>query len=378
MEPAELSTVLKHFYVEARNVEGKPYSRNTMKAIRSGLDRFLSGSPQRKPFSIIRDKAFKPANEALDASLKDLARQGLISSTKHKRPISNEDLEALYAANQLGVNTPESLVNTAWFYTILYFGKRDRENQRAMKPGDLQLKTTTSGLKYFVLRERATKNHPGRVSDNEDESQSVIMAWQGNPRCPVACLEKYLAKRDPRCDAIWTKPKNHNASSFHSADEVWFCNVPMGKHKLENLLTEMCKTAGLAHIYTPHCIRATSVTVLKAAGLENRLIQSVTGHASDKSIESYSARPTIDQQFESPAIVSRFLTKQNPDQVPSLAADSPQAISSLAVTSSTAIQQRNQQVYQQSTFNVNPSSAPDFTHSVFHGCNFFFNPRSDN
>lgn len=69
----------------ARNVEGNPYSRNTLKAIRSGLDRFLSGSPQRKPFSIIQDKAFKPANEAIDASLKDLARQGLISFTKHKK-----------------------------------------------------------------------------------------------------------------------------------------------------------------------------------------------------------------------------------------------------------------------------------------------------
>ena len=84
----------------------------------------------------------------------------LISSTKHKRPISNEGLEALYAANQLGVNTPESLVNRAWFYTILYFRKRGRENQRAMRPGDL--KTTTSGLKYFVLRERATKNQRQR------------------------------------------------------------------------------------------------------------------------------------------------------------------------------------------------------------------------
>ena len=196
-----------------------------MKAIRSRLDRLLSGSPQRKPFSIIRDKAFKPANEAL-------------------------------------------------------------------------------------LRERATKNHPGGVSDNEDESQSVIMAWLGNPRCPVACLEKYLAKRDPRCDALWQKPKNHNASFFHSADEVWFCNVPTGKHRLENLLTEMCKTAGLAHIYTPHCIRATSVTVLKAADLENRRVESVTGHASDKSMESCSARPTIGQQFESSAIVSRFLRAQ--------------------------------------------------------------------
>ena len=100
-----------------------------MKAIRSGVNRFLSGSPQRKPFSIIRDREFKLGNEALDASLKslkDLARQGLISSTKYKRPISKEDLGALYAANQLGLDTPEILVNTAWFYTVLYFGKRGR------------------------------------------------------------------------------------------------------------------------------------------------------------------------------------------------------------------------------------------------------------
>ena len=54
-------------------------------------------------------------------ALKDLARQGLISFTKHKRPISSEDLEVLYAANQLGLNPPESFANLAWFNTILYF-----------------------------------------------------------------------------------------------------------------------------------------------------------------------------------------------------------------------------------------------------------------
>ena len=122
MEPAELSTMLKRFYIEARNVEGKPYSRNTMKAIRSGLDRFLSGSPQRKPFSIIRC-SMNQQTMLSDASLKDVARQVLISSTKHKRPISSEDLEALYAANQLGLDTPESLVNTAWFYTFSISGR---------------------------------------------------------------------------------------------------------------------------------------------------------------------------------------------------------------------------------------------------------------
>ena len=131
--------------------EREEYCKNAWKYV-CNVETLLRGSQkcrrktkERKPFSIIRDREFKPANEALDASLKDLARHGLISSTKHKRPISKEDLEAVYAANQLGLDTPESLVNTAWFYTVLYFGKSGRENQRAMKPGDLQLKTTTGG-----------------------------------------------------------------------------------------------------------------------------------------------------------------------------------------------------------------------------------------
>ena len=121
------------------------------------MDRFFSGPLQRKPFSIFRDKVFKPAIEALNPSLKDLVRQGLISYTKHKRPISNEDLKVLYASNQLDLNPPKIFANSSWFNSILYFGKRGRENQREMKPGDLQLKSTTSRLKYFISSERTTK-----------------------------------------------------------------------------------------------------------------------------------------------------------------------------------------------------------------------------
>ena len=141
MDPAELSTMLKPFLRRSQKSQWKEnHTVPTLwKPIRSGLDIFFSGSLQRKPFSIIQDKVIKPANEALNPSLKDLARQGLISCTKHKRPISSEDLEVLYAANQLGLNPPESFANTAWFNTILYFGKRGQENQRKMKPGDLQL-----------------------------------------------------------------------------------------------------------------------------------------------------------------------------------------------------------------------------------------------
>ena len=51
-------------------MEGKPYSRNTVKAISFRAGQTSPGSLQRKPFSIIRDKYFKPVNDALDPSLK--------------------------------------------------------------------------------------------------------------------------------------------------------------------------------------------------------------------------------------------------------------------------------------------------------------------
>ena len=105
MELAELSTMLKPFFTQKpeKSVEGKLYSCNTVNAnsFRAGQIFFLV------PFKESRFLLFGIlANEALNPSLKDLARQGLISFTKHKRPISSEDL------GQLGLNAPESFANS--------------------------------------------------------------------------------------------------------------------------------------------------------------------------------------------------------------------------------------------------------------------------
>ena len=109
MEMTEIVNHVETFFTQKpeKSVEGKLYSRNTVKANSFRAGQIFSGSLQRKPFSIIRDyKVQKPVNEALN-----LARQELISFTKHERPISSEDLEVLYAANQLGLNAPESFAN---------------------------------------------------------------------------------------------------------------------------------------------------------------------------------------------------------------------------------------------------------------------------
>jgi len=71
-----------------------------MKAIRAGLERYLTQAPHRKAFSIIHDKVFVPFNEALDSHLKSLAKTGVLqlSSTKHKQAlVCLKQIEALRA-----------------------------------------------------------------------------------------------------------------------------------------------------------------------------------------------------------------------------------------------------------------------------------------
>ena len=113
--------ILRRFYVEGRQHEGKYYSRNSMRAIRAGLDTYLNN--ENINFSIITDGKFKPANDALNVNLVELAREGKISPTKHKPAMKPRDVEILYEKKQLGLETPESLLQTACFNIILYFGK---------------------------------------------------------------------------------------------------------------------------------------------------------------------------------------------------------------------------------------------------------------
>ena len=70
-----------------------------MKAIRAGLDRILN--KENLNYTIIADWVLKPANDALNAHFVELAREGKISSTKHKPAMIPRDVEILYEKKQL-------------------------------------------------------------------------------------------------------------------------------------------------------------------------------------------------------------------------------------------------------------------------------------
>ena len=50
---------------------------------------------------------------------------------------------------------------------------------------DIVFGKTANDLENIAPRERATKNHPGGLRENEDNSQAVMCEWPNNPeRCP--------------------------------------------------------------------------------------------------------------------------------------------------------------------------------------------------
>ena len=148
-----------------------------MGAIPDGLDRFLN--KENPNFSIITNRESKPANDVLTAHLVELAREGKLASTKHKPALIPQDVEIFYQKKQLGLETPENLIETAWFNIMLHSGKHGRENMRKMTAEDIQIHKSSSGLEYITLV--ATKNHQGGLnsSDVRDAREAIlaVLSW---------------------------------------------------------------------------------------------------------------------------------------------------------------------------------------------------------
>lgn len=129
-------------------------------------------------------------------------------------PLSTEVIQKLYKKGELAeasTRDPRALMQTTWLFISLYFGKRGRENQAAMKKSILRLVTTADGSEYFELNRKepgavlTTKNHQGRIDSTEDHSNGNIFAVPGSSRCPVEVLKAYLPHLNPDLESLCSK-----------------------------------------------------------------------------------------------------------------------------------------------------------------------------
>jgi hypothetical protein len=60
----------------------------------------------------------------LQSKGKDLKKQGKGNKRKAANDITDEEVDTLYTAGELGNHSPSSLINTLWYNNTLHFGIR--------------------------------------------------------------------------------------------------------------------------------------------------------------------------------------------------------------------------------------------------------------
>ena len=315
-----MNKCLSKFYVSVRRKDGSFYKRTSLLSVRAALDRHLKSPPHNKTFSICDNHLFSEANKTLNSYLKQLVNEGKIAGTVHKNPLTDETIKKLYERGELAdadTRNPRVLLQTAWFFISIYFGKRGRENQHSLKKSMLRLNKTAGGEEFFELNKSepgavmSSKNHTEGLDGSEDHSDGKIFPLANSRRCPVEVLKVYLSHLNPKSEALFQRPKDLSSTKFNpETEKIWYEERKLGHNTLENMLRKMTERAGIIPYLTNHSLRATNVTVLSAKNIETRKIKAITGHKSDASIESYCERPTLDQFKQMSTALTSFINEE--------------------------------------------------------------------
>ena len=91
--PAELNTLLEHFYAEVNNKKGEDYGPESLKVMMASLDRHLKNKGS--TLSILRDREFSSYKEVLQDKAKQLRLAGRGKHPNKARQVSEEEEEIL-------------------------------------------------------------------------------------------------------------------------------------------------------------------------------------------------------------------------------------------------------------------------------------------
>ena len=276
----ELCSLLRRFYAEARTKAGKPYSRTAMQSIRAALQRHIISPPYNRTISIVSDAEFKPANLVFNGRLKQNRAAGH-DTTKHKDAIEPGDIIKMYSSGTLSNKTPKALQYKVFFEISLHFARRAKEGLRELRKDSFEIKSDHTGTRFATIgyNEKSKKDHGEKKEFTEKEQR--LYEQPDDPRCPVKSLELYLDKLHPDSNDFFQQARSG------SSDEIWYNGRPIGTNTLAKFMPNISREASLSRMYTNHCIRATSITVLSANGVDATDIIGVTGHKTIQSLLPY-------------------------------------------------------------------------------------------
>ncbi|KAK3093435.1 hypothetical protein FSP39_015689 [Pinctada imbricata] len=339
----ELSQILCKFFLGIRKSDGSNYEPSSLRCFMSSFDRHLKRLDY--GFSLVTSDEFRKVREVLQAKQRDLKKQGKGNKENKASAINDEEIEKLWESCQLGDKTPESIINTLWFYNTVHFGLRGSDEHRSMQWGDVKLNRDSSGVEFLEFTERQTKTRQGENPKDIREVKPKMFSNSENAnRCPVEVYKTYAAKR-PKDYCNAEDPfyvATHTVQSSMKSNAQWFKRQPIGVNKLSSTMKRMTSIAGIEKKLTNHSARKHLVQKLSENNVPANQIMQITGHRNIQSINNYShinetQHKAISKILSTPsssagsAASSIYLAQQN-NHIQNTAASTTSSTSSSCVT----------------------------------------------
>ena len=156
LAPDTLDSILRYFFAEINQKEGKDYEPSSLAAMQSSFDRYLRES--NCEYSILNSRFFKGSRDVLEGKARLLREKGLGKKPNKTNSLTRQEEDILWECGQLGDKTPKSIIATLWWQLTQHFGLRGRQEHHSMRVEDFSFRKDETGALYVVYAEGITKN----------------------------------------------------------------------------------------------------------------------------------------------------------------------------------------------------------------------------
>ena len=277
----DLNDAMCRFISEVKKVDGSDFPPKTLYDIVICVQFWLE--TQGLAWKLLTDEVFTELKYTLDNLMKARTSAGLGNSVKKAEIVSFQDEESLWSSGLLGTYNPQVLLQTVVYmlglHCALRAGKEHRSLRRIPFESQFVFKTDSSGIEFIRYTEDfGLKTHKGGLKYRKTDRKVVDMYPSSNvSRCPVAILSKYfsmLPKSDV-CKALYLQPKKNFTPN------CWYLDRPVGVNTLREVVKNVCIKASMDGFYTNHSLRSSAATRMYRGGIEEQIIQEITGHRSN-------------------------------------------------------------------------------------------------
>ena len=131
-----------------------------------------------------------------------------------------------------------------------------------LKKQDIVIEIDPNGKEYVILKsDFMSKKYAGGLDGIE-----FVSCGRVQDHVRVAAIKKLLSKLHPEEERIFQRAL---PGIQKEEKPVWFSKMPLGHVVIGDMLPRISKAGQLSKRYTNHCVRATSIVLLKKAGFDD-------------------------------------------------------------------------------------------------------------